>query len=159
MTALSIVVPTFNERGNVAELVSRIDAALPGVAWEVQFVDDDSADGTADVLRAMALADARLVAHEADRVCVETPVTELISGGAVGADRLGEAWARAHDIPVRKLLPDWDKHGRAAGVIRNSDIVKEADGVIAFWDGASRGTLDTITKARKANKLLKVVSF
>ena len=60
MTALSIVVPTFNERGNVAELVSRIDAALPGVAWEVQFGDDDSADGTADVLRAMALADPRV---------------------------------------------------------------------------------------------------
>lgn len=111
------------------------------------------------IVGSRTLTDAQLVADEADRINAETPVTELISGGAAGADRLGEAWARTHDIPVRKLLPDWDRHGRAAGIIRNSDIVARADRVIAFWDGASRGTRDTIAKARKADKLLKVVSF
>ena len=44
---LSIVVPTFKERGNVAELVRRLDAALAGIAWEAIFVDDNSPDGTA----------------------------------------------------------------------------------------------------------------
>jgi dolichol-phosphate mannosyltransferase len=51
---LTLVVPTLNERDNVAILVERLGAALAGVAWEVVFVDDDSPDGTADALRALA---------------------------------------------------------------------------------------------------------
>jgi dolichol-phosphate mannosyltransferase len=51
---LTLVVPTFNERDNVAVLVDRLAAALEGVAWEVVFVDDDSPDGTADAVRALA---------------------------------------------------------------------------------------------------------
>ena len=48
---LSIVVPTFKERGNVAELVRRLDAALAGIAWEAIFVDDNSPDGTAEAVK------------------------------------------------------------------------------------------------------------
>ena len=44
---LSVIVPTFKERGNVAELVRRLDLALKAVAWEAIFVDDNSPDGTA----------------------------------------------------------------------------------------------------------------
>ncbi len=57
---LSIVVPTFNEAGNVAELVARIARILPGTAWEVIFVDDDSPDGTARIAKALALRDVRI---------------------------------------------------------------------------------------------------
>ncbi|HEY8334306.1 MAG TPA: glycosyltransferase family 2 protein [Tardiphaga sp.] len=57
---LSVIVPTFNERGNVATLVARLDAALAGVAWEVIFVDDNSPDGTADAVRALAQTDHRV---------------------------------------------------------------------------------------------------
>lgn len=57
---LSVVVPTFNERGNVATLVERLDAALVGIAWEVIFVDDNSPDGTADAVRELARKDARV---------------------------------------------------------------------------------------------------
>jgi dolichol-phosphate mannosyltransferase len=57
---LSIVVPTFNERENIAELVRRIDAALPGVAWEVIVVDDDSTDGTAALVNELAQIDRRV---------------------------------------------------------------------------------------------------
>jgi dolichol-phosphate mannosyltransferase len=57
---LSIVVPTFRERDNIEELVRRIDAALSGVRWEVVFVDDDSTDGTSDVVRALAARDSRV---------------------------------------------------------------------------------------------------
>jgi Glycosyltransferases involved in cell wall biogenesis len=53
---LSIVVPTFNERENVKPLVEHLEGALPEVRWEVVFVDDDSPDGTADVVRALAQA-------------------------------------------------------------------------------------------------------
>jgi dolichol-phosphate mannosyltransferase len=57
---LSIVLPTFKERGNVAELVRRLDAALAGIAWEAIFVDDDSPDGTADTAKALAATDPRV---------------------------------------------------------------------------------------------------
>ncbi|MET0969735.1 MAG: glycosyltransferase family 2 protein [Tardiphaga sp.] len=57
---LSVVVPTFNERGNVATLVQRLDKALIGVAWEVIFVDDNSPDGTAQAVRELARVDPRV---------------------------------------------------------------------------------------------------
>ena len=59
-TELTVVVPTFNERANVGPLVDLLDAALQGVRWEVLFVDDDSPDGTADAVRAIARADGRV---------------------------------------------------------------------------------------------------
>ena len=57
---LSVVVPTFKESGNIAELIRRLDVALDGVDWEVIFVDDDSPDGTSDVVKAIALMDFRV---------------------------------------------------------------------------------------------------
>jgi dolichol-phosphate mannosyltransferase len=57
---LTVVVPTFNERDNVEILVARLDAALGGIEWEVVFVDDDSPDGTADSVRALARNDPRV---------------------------------------------------------------------------------------------------
>src|SRR4051795_7628846 len=57
---LSVVVPTFNERDNVAVLYRRREAALAGIAWEVVFVDDNSPDGTWDVVRALAQRDSRV---------------------------------------------------------------------------------------------------
>jgi dolichol-phosphate mannosyltransferase len=57
---LTVVAPTFNESGNVARLVEKLQAALAGVAWEVIFVDDNSPDGTAELVKQMAAGDARV---------------------------------------------------------------------------------------------------
>jgi len=57
---LSVIVPTFNERDNVVTLVQRLDVALAGIAWEVIFVDDNSPDGTSDVVRALSRQDPRV---------------------------------------------------------------------------------------------------
>jgi dolichol-phosphate mannosyltransferase len=57
---LAVVIPTFNEAGNVAELVRRLDVALAGRAWEAVFVDDQSPDGTARILRDLARQDRRI---------------------------------------------------------------------------------------------------
>jgi dolichol-phosphate mannosyltransferase len=57
---LSVVVPTFNERGNVAELIRRLESTLAGVTWEAIFVDDNSPDGTADALKAIGRSDSRI---------------------------------------------------------------------------------------------------
>jgi len=74
---LSIIVPTFNEKSNVSELLTRIASALPGVRWEAVFVDDDSPDGTASAVRAIASRDSRIrVLHRIGRrglssACIE----------------------------------------------------------------------------------------
>lgn len=74
---LSVVVPTFNERENVDEVVSRLEAALAGIAWEVVFVDDDSPDGTADAVRRLAAADPRVrVVHRVNRRGLSTACVE-----------------------------------------------------------------------------------
>src|SRR5918999_5625912 len=57
---LSIIVPTFNERENVAELVQRLHSSLIGCSWEVIFVDDDSPDGTSTFVRQIAQCDSRI---------------------------------------------------------------------------------------------------
>jgi len=57
---LSIVIPTFKERSNVAELVRRLDLALAGIAWEAIFVDDNSPDGTAEAVKQIGAADTRV---------------------------------------------------------------------------------------------------
>ncbi len=57
---LSVIVPTFNEAGNVGRMVALLDAALVAERWEVIFVDDDSSDGTIDRVRALALSDRRV---------------------------------------------------------------------------------------------------
>jgi dolichol-phosphate mannosyltransferase len=59
-TALSIIVPTLNERDNVGELVDRLDRCLAGLPWEIVFVDDDSRDGTVEALRRLTRSDPRV---------------------------------------------------------------------------------------------------
>lgn len=54
---LSIVVPTFNERGNVKELISRVSASLPAGGWEMIFVDDDSPDKTHELVKDLSLSE------------------------------------------------------------------------------------------------------
>ena len=57
---LSVIVPCYNERPNVAPMIAKLDAALAGIAWEVIYVDDDSPDGTAAEVRRIAQTDARV---------------------------------------------------------------------------------------------------
>ncbi|MFD1611293.1 glycosyltransferase [Sphingomonas tabacisoli] len=74
---LAVVIPTFNESGNIGELVRRLDAALKGREWEAVFVDDASPDGTAQMLREIAVKDRRIrVIERIDRrglssACIE----------------------------------------------------------------------------------------
>ena len=86
-------------------------------------------------------------------------IDSIISGGAKGADLLGKKCAKDIGFHYVEFLPDWEKYGKAAGFIRNSQIVDACDEVIAFWDGKSRGTQDTITKAKKAKKPTFIVYF
>lgn len=86
-------------------------------------------------------------------------ITQIVSGGANGADKLAERYAKENDIPTKIYLPDWNKHGISAGFIRNTDIINDAEYVVAFWNGKSKGTLDSINKAKAANKEVIIIKF
>jgi len=87
----------------------------------------------------------------------DVDIEEIVSGGAKGADRLAERYARDFGFPTKIFKPDWEGDGKAAGFIRNKQIVLYADKVIAFWDGHSKGTKNTIDLATEQGKLLKVI--
>ena len=83
-------------------------------------------------------------------------IEAVISGGARGADALAARFAYCHNLPLITLRADWKTHGRKAGPIRNSEIVAQADVIVAFWDGSSAGTRDSIAKARAAGKRILI---
>jgi hypothetical protein len=82
--------------------------------------------------------------------------TVIVSGGAQGVDHAAEVYAKGR-LRCIVFPADWRKHGRAAGFLRNTDIVNSSQYVIAFWDGVSHGTADSIRKAVKSGKPLTVV--
>ena len=83
-------------------------------------------------------------------------ITEIVSGGARGADALGEWYASQHNLLIHKFLAEWNKHGKKAGILRNIEMSDNADALIALWDGKSRGTKHMIDQARKKGLSLYV---
>lgn len=95
---------------------------------------------------------------------------EVISGGAKGADFLAAKWVKEDtgcmrgqtmypSIKLTEFLPDWEKHGKRAGFLRNEDIVKTADMVLAFWDGQSKGTGNSLSVAKRLKKPTLIIYF
>ena len=80
----------------------------------------------------------------------------IVSGGASGADAIGERYAQENGFRLEKYPADWKKYGRAAGPIRNRQMAEITDFVICFWDNKSRGTKSMIEYAKKQNKPIKV---
>lgn len=89
----------------------------------------------------------QLFAHRGPGTAPDYQDLILISGTARGADRLGMRWARDRHIPIYKYPADWDRHGPAAGPIRNREMAADGDVLVAFWDGESRGTKNMIHEA------------
>lgn len=79
----------------------------------------------------------------------EFEITEVLSGRANGVDKLGELWATLARVPISYYPADWDTYGKSAGYRRNAEMVKDAEALIAVWDGESRGTKHTIELAKK----------
>ena len=94
-------------------------------------------------------------AHHLIRYAVkmsEFDITEVVSGGAIGVDEYGELWAETNAIPVQRFIPDWQKHGKKAGPIRNGQMAEYGDALIAIWDGVSPGTKDMIAQMKRRRK-------
>lgn len=88
----------------------------------------------------------RLVKERVDQLDVNDIV---LVGGARGVDSVAEAAARERLLTVERYPALWEKHGKAAGYLRNIDMLRQhPDLVIAFHDGKSRGTMHTMREAR-----------
>lgn len=82
--------------------------------------------------------------------CSGFGISEVVSGGARGVDRLGELFAKEQDVPIKQFIPDWNGPlDKAAGHARNRDMGDYADALIALWDGQSKGTKGMIEYAKK----------
>lgn len=78
--------------------------------------------------------------------------TEIISGGAKGIDTCARLWAEEKGLLFTEFLPDYERYGRSAPLVRNRLIVDYADAVLALWDGKSKGTVYTVNYAKKQGK-------
>ena len=76
-------------------------------------------------------------------------ITHVISGGARGVDTLAEAWAKTNRIPITIFYADWEKYGKGAGHIRNAEVVRHSQAMIAIRYDVSRGTQNAIEQAKE----------
>lgn len=83
----------------------------------------------------------------------------IVSGKARGADSLGELYAANHNLPIKEFPANWDKHGKAAGPIRNKEMAEYAGHLIAFWDGKSRGTANMIKQAEEHGLKTRIIYY
>lgn len=128
---LTIVIPTLNERSNILPLLEALDVALTGVRWEVIFVDDDSADGTADEVRSIAQRDIRVR-------CLQRIGRRGLSAACVeGALASASRYIAAMDADMQhdeRLLPTMLEtlKGDACDLVVGSRYI--AGGAIGEWD-------------------------
>ena len=71
----------------------------------------------------------------------------VLSGGATGIDAHGEMYALANGIPLETYPAEWDKHGKAAGPLRNAQMARNADALILIWNGKSKGSRNMLQAA------------
>lgn len=134
---LSIVVPTFNERANVAELIGRLRERLVGVDWQLIFVDDDSPDGTAAAIKALGAADARVQ-------CLRRVGRRGLAGAVIEGALASSAPFVAvmdgdlqHDEALLPQMLDLLRQGRVDLVV-GSRYVDQGTAAVAGLDGARR---------------------
>jgi len=83
-------------------------------------------------------------------------ISQIISGGARGADSLAARYAKDNNISLIEYLPDYTKYKKKAPFIRNKLIVSNSDVMIAFWDGISTGTKHSLDYA-KSKKIKSII--
>ena len=84
-------------------------------------------------------------------------VDEIVSGGAEGVDSCAARYAVENGIRLTVFLPQYERYGRIATIIRNKEIVDYSDKIIAFWDESSKGTHSVIKYAQKRGKPCQII--
>ena len=82
--------------------------------------------------------------------------TEIVSGGAKGIDTCAREYALRHGLKLTEYLPEYSRYRQSAPLKRNITIIENADLVLAFWDGKSRGTKYVIDNCEKRNIHIEV---
>lgn len=106
--------------------------------------------------------DYNLLKEKVDNLISEKRKTHqiyILSGKARGADSLGEKYANENGLNIVEFPADWDKHGKSAGYKRNLEMAENADALIAFWDGDSRGTKHMIDIAKEKNLPTRIIKY
>ena len=95
------------------------------------------------------------------RICdkVLLPTDTIICGKAAGADYLGERYAKYAGLAYEEYPADWRLHGKAAGYIRNKEMIITSTHVLAFWDGKSRGTKHSIALSHTYKRHLLIIRY
>jgi len=104
------------------------------------------------------LMEEKLVKYVMDRGLQLSDVT-VISGKAIGADTCGAMLARKHNMGLIEKQADWNTWGKSAGYRRNTEMAEIGHGLLAFWDGKSKGTKHMIDIATKVNLIVEVVMY
>lgn len=84
---------------------------------------------------------------------------EIVSGGAKGADTLAILYAESYGYTCTVKMADWNHYGKRAGYIRNAEMAEYADGLVAFWDGKSKGTKHMINIANSKGLTVLVINY
>ena len=87
---------------------------------------------------------------------IKEQIMWIVSGGAKGVDSLAEKYAARNHIPFLLFPANWERYGKRAGLMRNQQIVDEADHMIALPTRASKGTHDSIRRARAKGILVEI---
>lgn len=83
----------------------------------------------------------------------------VVCGQARGADTLGEQYAKERGYRVDYYPADWKRYGKRAGYLRNEQMAQNADALVAFWDGKSRGTKLMIGLAKKYELKVRIQRY
>lgn len=94
-----------------------------------------------------------------DYILINRSNIEIVSGGSIGADRLGERYAKDKGYWYQIFRPEWDKYDKGAVLRRNGEMAKYADALIAFWDGKCYRTAHLINMARLYKLKIKVYRY
>ncbi|MCM1233547.1 MAG: DUF2493 domain-containing protein [Ruminococcus flavefaciens] len=107
--------------------------------------------------------DETLLTTSLDEILAEYDSFEIVTGGAKGADSIGDKYAIEHGMQRIVFPAKWDKFGKTAGYIRNAQMLQyaqeETPVVVAFWDGKSRGTKHMIDIATTGGAEVHIVRY
>ena len=102
--------------------------------------------------------DYELLCNECDNFLTGKTNIEIVSGGANGADTLGERYANERGYLLKIMKPDWSL-GRGAGHVRNTQMAEYANAAIIFWDGESKGSKQLIRECKRLGLFYRVVNY
>ena len=105
----------------------------------------------------LAIVGSRSLANIVLDAYITEDAEEIVSGGALGVDLCAAEYAKKKGLRLTEFLPQYERYGRAAPIVRNKKIVDYADKIIVFWDENSKGTLSVIQYAKKIGKPFEVI--